>query len=63
MAEGGTVHQTGHEATNNNQTDTVNITSINFNSKQSVLVAKLKTSSNEKVQKYLKKLTQAVMEI
>ena len=38
----GTVHGTEQEATNENQSGMVNINSINFNSKQSVAVAKLK---------------------
>ena len=43
----GTVHDIEQEATSDNQIDMVNINYIGFNSKQSVIVAKLKISSNQ----------------
>ena len=43
----GTVHDIKQKVTNDNQIDMVDINFISFNSKQSIIVAKLKTSSNQ----------------
>ena len=51
------------EATNDNQIDMENIHSTSFNSRQLVIVAKLKTSPNQSSTKYLTKLTEVVLEI